>query len=57
MTPTLGFLTMDAQFSEHEIVPPDLVIVLNENVRKITPTKIQVAPHLAVEIFSPSNMD
>jgi Uma2 family endonuclease len=30
------------------------VIILNENVRKITPTKIKVAPHLVVEILSPS---
>jgi len=48
---------IDVQLSEHDIVQPDLVIILNENVRKITPTKIKVAPHLVVEILSPSNMD
>jgi Uma2 family endonuclease len=48
---------MDVQLSEHDIVQPDLVIILNENVRKITPTKIKVAPHLVVEILSPSNME
>jgi Uma2 family endonuclease len=48
---------MDVQLSEHDIVQPDLVIILNESVRKITPTKIKVAPHLVVEILSPSNMD
>jgi len=45
---------MDVQLSEFDIVQPDLVVILNENVRKITPTKIKVAPHLVVEILSPS---
>jgi len=48
---------MDVQLSEHDIVQPDLVIILKENVRKITPANIQVAPDLVVEILSPSNMD
>jgi Uma2 family endonuclease len=45
---------IDVQLSEFDIVQPDIVIILNENVRKITPTKIKVAPHLVVEILSPS---
>ena len=45
---------IDVQLSEFDIVQPDLVIVLNENIRRITPTKINVAPHLVVEILSPS---
>lgn len=45
---------MDVQLSEFDIVQPDLVVILNENTRKITPTKIKVAPHLVVEIISPS---
>ena len=45
---------MDVQLSEFDIVQPDLVVILNENVKKITPTKIKVAPHLVVEILSPS---
>ncbi len=45
---------IDVQLSEFDIVQPDLVIVLNENIRRITPTKIKVAPHLVVEILSPS---
>ena len=45
---------MDVQLSGFDIVQPDIVIILNENVRKITPTKIKVAPHLVVEILSPS---
>jgi Uma2 family endonuclease len=45
---------IDVQLSEFDIVQPDIVIILNENVRKITPTKIKMAPHLVVEILSPS---
>jgi Uma2 family endonuclease len=45
---------IDVQLSEFDIVQPDIVIILNENVRKITPTMIKVAPHLVVEILSPS---
>ncbi len=48
---------VDVQFSEFDVVQPDLVIVLNENVRKITPTKIKVAPNLVVEILSPSTTE
>lgn len=47
----------DVQLSDFDIVQPDLVILLNDNVRKITPTKIKAAPHLAVEILSPSTAD
>ena len=36
---------------------PDLVVVLNENVRKITPTKIKVAPNLVIEILSRSTSE
>jgi len=45
---------MDVQLSEFDIVQPDLVIILNDRIRKITPSKIKVAPHLVVEILSPS---
>jgi Uma2 family endonuclease len=45
---------IDVQLSEFDIVQPDIVIIRNENVHKITPTKIKVAPHLVVEILSPS---
>lgn len=48
---------VDVQLSEFDIVQPDLVIILNENVRKITPTKIKVAPNLVVEILSPSTSE
>jgi len=45
---------VDVQLSDFDIVQPDLVIVLDKNVKKITPTKIKVAPDLVVEILSPS---
>lgn len=48
---------IDVQLSEFDIVQPDLVIILNDNIRKITPTKIKVAPNLVVEILSPSTGD
>ncbi len=48
---------VDVQLSEFDVVQPDLVIVLNENVRKITLTKIKVAPNLVVEILSHSTSE
>lgn len=48
---------VDVQLSEFDVVQPDLVIVLNKNFRKITPTKIKVAPDLIVEILSPSTAE
>ena len=45
---------VDVQLTDNDIVQPDLVIVLNKKVKKITPTKIKVAPDLLVEILSPS---
>jgi Uma2 family endonuclease len=48
---------VDVQLSEFDVVQPDLVVVLNENVRKITPIKIKVAPNLVVEILSPSTSE
>ena len=48
---------IDVQLSDFDVVQPDLVIILNENIRKITPTKIKVAPHLVVEILAPFAAD
>lgn len=45
---------IDVEFSEFDSVQPDLVIILNDNVHQITPTKFKVAPNLVVEILSPS---
>lgn len=48
---------IDVQLSEHDIVQPDLVIVLNANSTIITPSKIKGAPNLIIEIISPSSSD
>ena len=48
---------VDLQLSNHDIVQPDLVIVLRERVHILTPTKIEGVPDLVIEILSPSNPD
>jgi len=45
---------VDVQLSEHDIVQPDLVVVLKDRVHMITHPKINGAPDLVVEILSPS---
>ncbi|RLS82734.1 MAG: Uma2 family endonuclease, partial [Planctomycetota bacterium] len=45
---------VDVQLTEHDIVQPDLVVVLKDRTRMITPTKINGVPDLVVEILSPS---
>ena len=45
---------MDVQLSEHDIVQPDIVVVLNDNKQIITETHIVGAPDLVVEILSKS---
>jgi Uma2 family endonuclease len=44
----------DVQLTEHDIVQPDLIIVMQENRLVITPTKIKGTPDMIVEILSPS---
>jgi Uma2 family endonuclease len=44
---------VDVQLTEHDIVQPDLVVILKEN-RIITPTKVKGAPNHIIEILSPS---
>ena len=47
---------IDVQLSDHDIVQPDLVVVLNAKKKAIiTPTKIKGVPDLLVEIISPSS--
>ncbi len=50
---------IDVKLSEFDIVQPDLLIVLQERVDRITAANIQGAPNLMVEIVSPStgNLD
>jgi Uma2 family endonuclease len=45
---------IDLQFSDCDVVQPDIVVVLKAN-RIITPTKIKGIPDLVIEILSPSN--
>ncbi len=44
----------DLQLTDHDIVQPDLIVVLNRLPRIITPTKIRGVPDLVVEILSES---
>jgi len=45
---------VDVQLTDHDIVQPDLVVVLAARTQMITPTKIKGVPDLVVEILSPS---
>jgi Uma2 family endonuclease len=47
---------IDLQLSEWDVVQPDLVVVLNDNLI-ITARGIQGIPDLIIEILSPSNSD
>ena len=44
----------DLQLTDHDIVQPDLIIVMSERRSIITPTKVKGTPNLIVEILSPS---
>jgi len=45
---------VDVQLTDHDIVQPDLVVVLKDRTQMITHTKIVGSPDLVVEILSPS---
>lgn len=45
----------DLQLSPHDIMQPDLILVLTANRSIITPTKIKGIPDLVVEILSPGS--
>lgn len=45
---------VDVQLTDHDIVQPDLVVVIAPRIQMITPTKIKGVPDLLVEILSPS---
>ena len=47
----------DLQVTPHDVVQPDLIVVLNERRTIITPTKIKGVPHLVVEILSDSTAE
>ena len=44
----------DVQLSPHDILQPDLAVVLTNRQHILTPTKIKGTPDLVVEILSPS---
>lgn len=45
----------DVQLAPHDILQPDLVVVLKGRPNIVTPTKIKGVPDLVVEIISPSS--
>ncbi len=47
---------IDVQLSDHDIVQPDLAVVLSRNKSIITSTRIRGTPDLIVEILSPSSV-
>ena len=58
--PGLGVLfnaPVDVQLSEHDIVQPDLVVILSERQGIVTAAKVNGAPDLVVEIVSPSSLN
>jgi len=48
---------VDVQLGNHNIVQPDIVVILADHQQMITPTKIKGIPDLIVEILSPSTME
>ena len=55
--PELGqvyYAPTDLQLSDHDIVQPDLIVILNERQGIITQKKIDGVPDMVVEILSPS---
>ncbi|MCA9188778.1 MAG: Uma2 family endonuclease [Pirellulaceae bacterium] len=47
----------DVELASHDVVQPDLVVILTANQRIITPKRIRGIPDLCVEIISESNPD
>ncbi|MFM8802477.1 MAG: Uma2 family endonuclease [Planctomycetia bacterium] len=45
---------VDVQLTDHDVVQPDLVVILKDRTRMITPAKIDGPPAHVVEILSPS---
>jgi len=54
---TLYNAPCDVQLSDHDIVQPDLLVVLSARTRIFTPIKVKGVPDLLVEILSPSSVD
>jgi len=48
---------VDLQLGNHNIVQPDIVVILAAHQHIITPTKIKGIPDLIIEILSPSSVE
>ena len=44
---------LDVELAPHTIVQPDIMVILNEHLSRITSTRIKGAPDLVIEIVSP----
>jgi len=53
---TLYDAPCDVQLSDHDIVQPDLLVVLRARTHIFTPIKVKGIPDLLVEILSPSSV-
>lgn len=47
----------DLQLSDHDVVQPDLLVVLEERLHAITPVKVEGAPDLVAEVLSPASRE
>ena len=45
---------LDVRLSPHDVVQPDLIVVLREHRRRLTKARLEGTPDLAIEILSPS---
>ena len=45
---------IDVQLSEHDIVQPDLIALMNDSAASVAPAKVKGPPDLVIEILSPS---
>ncbi len=54
---TVFFAPTDIQLTEHDIVQPDICLILAEHEQMITPAKVKGSPDLIVEILSPGTRE
>ena len=49
------YAPLDVELSQVDVVQPDIIVVLNANAHKVTPSRIKGAPDKVVEILSPGS--
>lgn len=49
----MQYILLDVELAFKPVVQPDILVVLNENLSKIIPSRVVGAPDLAVEVLSP----